>query len=537
LFTKVYEFFIIRNISKKNFINFILKQIISVTFVKNIFMQKDIIIIGGGIGGLMTACLLCKEGYRPTIIEQHDRIGGGLHCFKRKGIYFESGIHYISGFEDTGVLKKIFSYLGLFDKIKIKPLDNDCFDLLHIGSENLKVKMGIGKDNFIQLLSEQFPHEAHAIQRYVNAIYEICNSIPLLNLRIDSTDWYTNEEFLISVNSFIKKFIKDEQLQHVLAWNNTLYGGSKDNSPIYIHAIITKFYIEGAARFIGGGQHVADAMADMIQSHGGKIILNTEITKIEIENKKITKIIAKDNREFYADNYIANIHPALLMDLIDPNKIQKAYRTRLQNLEISYSAFILYVHFKPNTFPYLNYNYFYYKNRDLIWDAINYNLDDYPPGFVLMTLPTSENEQYAERGIITCIMRYDDFSQWENTYIEKRGDNYKVFKNQIETKLLNLVNEVFPNFNDSIENVYSASPLSIRDYLRTKNGGLYGFQKNCDNLIKTRIFPHTKITNLFLTGQNINLHGILGVPLNAILTTSVLIGDMNYLINKINQHP
>ncbi len=73
MFTKVYEFFIIRNISKKNFINFILKQIISVTFVKNIFMQKDIIIIGGGIGGLMTACLLCKEGYRPTIIEQHDR--------------------------------------------------------------------------------------------------------------------------------------------------------------------------------------------------------------------------------------------------------------------------------------------------------------------------------------------------------------------------------------------------------------------------------------------------------------------------------
>ena len=109
-----------------------------------------------------------------------------------------------------------------------------------------------------------------------------------------------------------------------------MYGGSKDNSPIYIHAIITKFYIEGAARFIGGGQHVADAMADMIQSHGGKIILNTEITKIEIENKKITKIIAKDNSEFYADNYIANIHPALLMDLIDPNKIQKAYRTRLQ---------------------------------------------------------------------------------------------------------------------------------------------------------------------------------------------------------------
>ncbi len=499
-------------------------------------MKKDVIIIGGGIGGLLTACLLCKEGYRPTVIEQHHTIGGGLHCFKRKGVCFEAGLHYISGFEESGVLKKIFSYLGLLDKINIKPLNSNCFDLLHIGDSELKVKLGVGKDNFIDLLSVQFPHEAQAIQQYVNAIYKICDSIPLLNLKVNTNDWYMDEENLMPVGLFIEKFIKDKQLQQVLAWNNTLYGGDKEKSPVYIHAIITKFYIEGSARFINGGQHLADAMAEMIVSHGGEIFLKTEIIKVEIEEKKIINIISKDGRKFRADNYISSIHPALLMDLIEPNKIQKAYRTRLQTLENSYSAFILYIHFKPNMFPYLNYNYFYYKNQKLIWDAINYNLDDYPPGFALMTLPTTKNDQYAERAIATCIMRYEDFEQWEDTYIRKRGDDYEKFKIQLKNKLLNLINEVFPNFNNSIQNIYSGTPLTIRDYLRTKNGGLYGYQKNCDNLIKAHVFPKTKIDNLFLTGQNVNLHGILGVPLSAILTTSVFIGDMNYLINKINQH-
>lgn len=129
-------------------------------------MSKSCLIIGGGIGGLVTACLLAKEDYKITILEQHYIIGGGLHCFHKNGVMFETGIHYISGFQEGGVLNKIFKYLNIEEHLKIKNLDTNGFDIVHIGSDNSIIKMGIGKDNYIKILSEKFPEELENIQAY-----------------------------------------------------------------------------------------------------------------------------------------------------------------------------------------------------------------------------------------------------------------------------------------------------------------------------------------------------------------------------------
>lgn len=172
----------------------------------------------------------------------------------------------------------------------------------------------------------------------------------------------------------------------------------------------------------------------------------------------------------------------------------------------------------------------------MIWNTINYHLDDFPSGFILMTSPSKNQGKYANKAIVHCIMRYENFQQWENTYIGKRGLAYESFKKEIENKIIDKVNEVFPNFEASIDKVFSGSPLTIRDYLRSKDGSLYGYKKNYETIFQTRILPRTKIENLFLTGQNINLHGILGVPLSAIITVGIIIGDVNYLINKINNN-
>ena len=142
-----------------------------------------------------------------------------------------------------------------------------------------------------------------------------------------------------------------------------------------------------------------------------------------------------------------------------------------------------------------------------------------------------------KKGMFTCIMRYNDFKEWENTLVGKRGKEYEKLKKEIETKFINLVEEVFPNFKNSIDKVISSTPLTIRDYLKSKEGGLYGYKKNSQNLIKSQVLARKKIKNLFLTGQNINLHGILGVPLSAIVTVGELVGGFDYLVNKINDTP
>jgi all-trans-retinol 13,14-reductase len=63
---------------------------------------------------------------------------------------------------------------------------------------------------------------------------------------------------------------------------------------------------------------------------------------------------------------------------------------------------------------------------------------------------------------------------------------------------------------------------------------LYGIAKDYRDPLKTFISPSTKIPNLFFTGQNLNMHGVLGVTVGAIRTCGVFVGQ-NYLIKKINQ--
>ena len=84
-----------------------------------------------------------------------------------------------------------------------------------------------------------------------------------------------------------------------------------------------------------------------------------------------------------------------------------------------------------------------------------------------------------------------------------------------------------------IANVYAASPLTIRDYYNTKEGAMFGYRKDCENLIFSQLPVYTKVKNLLLTGQNINLHGICGVPLTSINTAEAILGT-NFLVREIN---
>lgn len=498
-------------------------------------MSKQVIIVGGGIGGLVSACLLCKEGYTPIVLEQHYKIGGGLHCFRRNGVVWEAGIHYVSGFEEGGTVRKIFDYLGITDSLDLKPLDENGFDVLHVAEDNTVCKFGVGKENFIRILSEQFPHETEGIRKYVDSIYAICDRIPLFNLRPNPPGvWYLDAESLLSVSDYIDTYVSDERVRKALAWNNSLYSGERD-APIYVHALISKFYIEGASRIVGGSQIIADKMVELIEAHGGKVYTSTNIVKFEVTDGMVQKVIAADGREFSGDYYISDVHPSFLMDLFEPGVFKKAYRERLQSLENSYSAFIIYATFKPKSFPFMNHNYYYYKNYDGIWDAINYTTESFPPGFMLTTPPKENQDEYAEKCMISCMMRYSDVQQWSNSTIGKRGESYEAFKKEIEEKLLDLTAEVFPNIRECIDKTFTATPLTIEDYVKSKHGGLYGYKKNSENIIKAQIIPRTKIQNLFLTGQNINLHGIIGTPLSAIVTVGELVG-VEHILEKINTY-
>jgi all-trans-retinol 13,14-reductase len=497
--------------------------------------KQDIIIIGGGIGGLFCGAILSKEGYTVKIFEQHYKIGGGLHQFKREGVYFETGMHIIGAFQSGGALHRLCSYLGVMDKLSILPADEDCFELFHIARDRKKYAIPRGAGRYAEALSREFPDERENIRRYIKAIGTICEGIKLYNLEMP--DMLFQEyagSFAESVGDFINSFTENERLRSILALVNPLYAGDRYKTPTYIHALISNLYVESAARFIGGSQQLADALVEVITREGGEVHAAKGVTHIEIEDKKIAYLLTADGATHQANWYISSIHPSSLFALLDTSKIQRSYWQRINSIPNTYSAFTLYIIFKPDTFPFFNYTYYYMEDYSMTWEQNVYTLDSWPKGLMFITPPVTGQGAYAEKMVVNCIMNFETVKQWENTTSGKRGKAYKDFKQQCEQKILHKLEEIYPDIRDCIQSVYSASPLTIRDYYKQKEGALYGVKKDCNNMALSHIPVRTKLANLLLTGQNINLHGILGVPLTAINTCAELVG-MEYLLNKINK--
>jgi len=494
--------------------------------------KQSVIIIGGGIGGLFCGAILSKEGYDVKIFEQHNKIGGGLHHFTREGVEFETGMHVIGTFQPGGVLNKICSYLGIMDKLSILPSNDDCFELFQIGSDQKTYRYAKGAERFIETLAAEFPEEKENIKRYVQAMYDIMKESKMFNLEISDNAVQYLPKFAVSVGEFIDSFTENERLRAVLALSNPLYSGEQYKTPVYIHAIISTLYIEGAARFVGGSQQLADALADLIRQSGGGVFTRKGVKHIEIKDKEIEYIVTADGEKHQADWYISAIHPSSMFKLMDKSKIQRSYWQRIDSIPNSYSAFTLFIIFKPESFPYLNYTGYYIDDYSQVWKHGEYVPDKFPNGMMYITPPITMNDKYAQKMIINCIMSFDAVKKWENTTVGKRGEEYAAFKKRCEEQIIDKLAIVFPDIRACIKSVYSASPLTIRDFYNQKEGSLYGVKKDCNNITLSHIPVRTKLKNLLLTGQNINLHGIVGTPLTAIYTCAELLG-LEYLLNKI----
>lgn len=135
--------------------------------------------------------------------------------------------------------------------------------------------------------------------------------------------------------------------------------------------------------------------------------------------------------------------------------------------------------------------------------------------------------------ILTTPMSFEAVRRWEATRTGHRGADYERWKEQQAARILDRMERIYPGFRSKIESIHTSSPLTIRDFYGVKEGSMYGYSKDARQIALSQVPIFTKIRNLLLTGQNINLHGICGVPLTAVNTAEALLGP-NQLIHAIN---
>ena len=135
-------------------------------------------------------------------------------------------------------------------------------------------------------------------------------------------------------------------------------------------------------------------------------------------------------------------------------------------------------------------------------------------------------------------MNYSEMAAWSETkniipnHKNDRGEGYEEFKERKSNQMLKALYARLPEVEDNIETYYSSTPLTYRDYIGSRDGTLYGIAKDYRDPLKTFISPKTKVPNLLLTGQNLNLHGVLGVTVSSVVTCTELLGQQ-YLVKKI----
>lgn len=495
----------------------------------------DVVIIGSGLGGLTCGAILSKNGFKVCVLEKNKQIGGCLQTFSRDKTVFDSGVHYVGGLEPGQNLYQIFRYLGIMDKLNLKRLDMDCFDRVAFHDDPREYKMAQGYEPFIQGLLKDFPGEEKALREYCNMLQHICGKFPLYNLRMGG---FEEKESVLSIDAaaYINGLSSNRRLTQVLAANNPLYAGVEGKTPMYVHALVLNSYIESSWKCVNGGSQIGKWLARGILENGGTILKHHEVKRIVAEGKDVQYVETARGERFTGKQFISNVHPSNTLDMLDSDVIRQAYRSRIKALENSNSTLMVNAVLKPGMFPHMNYNY-YYHGVDSVWGGHAYTDETWPTGYAMFISPEADDHRFANALSIMAYMNIREVEQWKDTFNTvsreaDRGEDYEAFKKEKAEKLLDMVEKRFPVLRQCIQSYYVATPLSFRDYIGTEDGSMYGVLKDCTDPLRTFISARTKLSNLYLTGQNLNMHGILGVSMSAVVTCAELL-DFEKLLHEI----
>ena len=439
----------------------------------------DIVIIGSGMGGLICADILGREGYKVCVLEKNRQIGGCLQTYVRDKVIFDSGVHYLGGLGKGQNLYQVFKYLGIIDKLKLQKMEEDVFDKILIENDDKEYVYAQGYENFIQHLLKEFPAEEKGLRLYCEKIQEVCSKFPLYNLRTGGDINEKNSVLEIDTKAFIESVTTDKKLQAVLAGNNMLYVLQSGKTPFYVHAMILNSYIESSWKCIDGGSNHWKVHCKKYPGAGWRY--STEYGSKKNSSRGGQGELCR-NRGRFPCLWNSILFPICIRsehwNMTETDLIKHAYRNRIKNLENSIGAFTINIVFKKESFKYLKHNYYYHKDGQ-VWNLTEHTEENWPLCYAVFFSASSRSGEYAESMTILAYMRFDEVKKWANTFNtvsaeENRGADYDEFKRQKAELLLDCVEEKFPGLRSRIKKYYTSTPLSYRDYIGNNDGSFMG---------------------------------------------------------------
>lgn len=492
-------------------------------------MIYDVVIAGAGLGGLECGYILSKKGFNVCVLEKNPLPGGCLQTFARSGKLFDTGFHYVGGMDKGQPLNKLFEFFGL-NSLPWHKLDSDGFDQVFISDKSYMFVNGY--NNFLHKMCEYFPDSAADLKTYTEFLKKVGTGIFNSFSGSGIDNFSDGSLFAHGAYEYLCNTLKNVSLQNVVSGTSLKMELNKEKLPLYTFAQINSSYIQSAYRIKGGGMQIARNLIDSIKSMGGTVMLNSEIEKFKEDGDKIGFAVLKNGSQIAGKYFISDIHPSVTVKLAqDTPFIRRIYKNRMNSLENGFGMFTVNISLKPGMLKYLNRNIYIHCDED-VWNE-GQKLND-KSRCALVSFVVPEKGDFAETVDILTPMLWSDVEKFNGSKVGRRGDEYETLKHNKAEELIGLADKYIPGLKNAVDKYYTSTPLTYSDYTSTVNGSVYGITKDYNKLMYTLLAPKTPAPNLFLTGQNLNLHGILGVSMTSFFTCAEIAGEIPFRDQLVN---
>jgi phytoene desaturase len=476
--------------------------------------QHHAVVIGGGIGGLSAAIRLAGAGWRVTLIEQQDALGGKMGEVRADGFRWDTGPSVITM---RHVFADLFASVGrhIDDYLEFLPVD----PLTHYSYPD-GTTLDIWRDlartvSEIERIADD-PRDVEgylAFLAYAARIHRITGDKFIY--RDPPTFWDVARtpirdmpavDPLRTMDAAARGFMRSPKLRQLLGRFATYVGASPFRAPATLNVIAHVELTGGVWVPRGGIYAIARAYERLARDIGVEIRLGCPVTRIEVASGAVVGVVLADGARIDADAVIADVDVATVYErLLPPEVTARARVRRLTRAETSCSGFVLLLGIE-GTFPQLaHHNILFSGDSRREFDDIFVRgvPPDDPTIYIAITSKTDAD--HAPRGcenwfVLINAPALSDAYDW--------GANAADYRARVLERLAARGLDV----RDNIRVQRTLTPVDLERLTGAKRGALYGTSSN-DRLNALRR-PHNRardVRGLYFAGGTTHPGG--GVPM------------------------
>jgi phytoene desaturase len=367
-------------------------------------MNKNVLIVGAGLGGIAAGLRLAKRGYKVEIIEKNSQAGGRLNQLKKDGFTFDTGPSFFSMSYEFKEFAKDCNIDLPFKYIELDPLYTVNFS----GDERT---FHLYKD--IKKLAEQFkeiePDFEQKMTRYLansSALFHDTIDLVIKN-NFDSVFGYIIT--LMRVNpthipvlfrSFwqeVKRNFTSKEAQQIISLVAFFLGRTPfDTMGIYTLLSCVEFEHDGYYNVDGGMYKIVEGIMDELKKENVKITYNTEITDFVENGKKLEYLVDNNGNRWSADVMLINCDAAVFRHKVFKRK--KYSLEKLDKMKWTMGYLTIYVGLDCKLPQVDHHNYYLGTNYEEYSNNILQNIDTLQKPYYYVNVLSKYNKECAPEG-------------------------------------------------------------------------------------------------------------------------------------------